>query len=66
MKSSLVEEKDNRVTLKLDGTVLYSPELKKMIFLSGASDVVVVNADKDQFQAILNGESVAVCVEIRF
>jgi hypothetical protein len=61
-----IEERDSKSTLSLEGEISYSPELKKLIFLTKGKYLVVVNMDEEQLQEVVNGEAVPATVEIRY
>jgi hypothetical protein len=68
MEKDLVDlkEKDHRITLTLQGEITYSTELERLIFISKTNYIVVIHADKEHLNEIVHGESVPVCVEIRY
>lgn len=68
MMSVSTEKKpvDDRVTITLTGDIVYSRELKRMIFISDSNQIVVLHATKEQMNEIVHGESVPVTVEIRY
>ena len=62
-----MESSEERTTKSLQGKISFSPELEKLIFISDTDDdIVIVNVDKEHLNEIVHGESLPVCVEIRY
>ena len=59
-------KEDHRTTKSLQGNISYSSVLERLIFLSDSGDIIIVNIDKEHLDEIVHGESLPVCVDLRY